>query len=134
MKTAVLGGQVNVATSGFGSLAPLIRSGDLIALVTTSPRRVAAFPDVPTMAEKGHPDAVINIWMGVYAPAQTPRDVQEVLVKAVAKIARDSAVVGAIEKAGMNVDYHDPAETLKNLEAESTRVGQVVDKLGIGKQ
>jgi hypothetical protein len=33
----------------------------------------------------------------------------------------------------MSVDYHDPAETLKNLEAESTRVGQVVDKLGLSK-
>ena len=64
VKNAILGGHVNVACSGLGSLAPLIRSGDLIPLVTTAPRRLAGFAQVPTMAEKGFPDASLNIWMG----------------------------------------------------------------------
>jgi len=129
VKNAIMGGHVTVATSGFGSLAPLIKSGDLIALVTTAPKRVAEFPNVPTMAEKGYPDASLNIWMGLYAPARTPKPVQDTLARALAQVARDPAVISAIEKAGMHVDYKDPAETQKALDAEAATVAKVVEKL-----
>jgi len=133
VKNAIMGGHVTVATSGFGSLAPVIKSGDLIPLVTTSPRRVAAFPNVPTMAEKGFPDASLNIWLGLYVPARTPRPVVDVLVKALAQAARDPAVASAIEKAGMHADYKDPAETQKTLETEAATVAKVAEKIGFGK-
>jgi tripartite-type tricarboxylate transporter receptor subunit TctC len=134
VKNAIMGGHVNVATSGFGSLAPLIKSGDLVALVTTSPRRVAAFPNVPTMVEKGFPDASLNIWLGLYVPAKTPKPVVDVLVKALAEAAKDPAITAAIEKAGMQVDYRDPTETQKLLDTEGANVSRVIERLGIGKQ
>lgn len=134
VKNAIMGGHVNVATSGFGSLAPLIKSGDLVALVTTSPRRVAAFPNVPTMAEKGFPDASLNIWLGLYVPAKTPKPVVDVLVKVLAEAAKDPAITAAIEKAGMQVDYRDPTETQKLLDTEGANVSRVIERLGIGKQ
>jgi tripartite-type tricarboxylate transporter receptor subunit TctC len=134
VKNAIMGGHVTVATSGFGSLAPLIRSGDLIALVTTSPTRVAAFPSVPTMSEKGFPDASLNIWMGAYVPAQTPKPVVDTLVKALAQAAKDPALVTGLEKAGMHVEYRDPAGTAKLVETESAAVGKVVEKLKLPKE
>jgi tripartite-type tricarboxylate transporter receptor subunit TctC len=133
VKNAIMGGHVTVATSGFGSLAPLIKSGDLVALVTTAPRRVAEFPNVPTMTEKGHPEASLNIWMGLYVPVKTPKPVQEALAKALAQAARDPGVISAIEKAGMHVDYKDPAETQKALDAETATVAKVVEKLHLAK-
>jgi len=133
VKNAIMGGHVNVATSGFGSLAPLIRSGDLIPLVTTSPKRVPAFPNVPTMAEKGFPDASLNIWMGVYVPAKTPKPVVDVLTKAFNQAAKDPVVIGALEKAGMQIYYHTPAETLKLLDTEAAAVAKVADKLNRNK-
>lgn len=133
-KNAVLGGHVSVATSGFGSLAPLIRSGDLVALVTTAPRRVKDFPDVPTMAEKGFPEASLNIWMGLYVPERTPAPVADVLVKALAEAARDPAMAAALEKAGMQIDYRDPAATRRLIETETATVARVVEKLKIEKQ
>jgi tripartite-type tricarboxylate transporter receptor subunit TctC len=57
--------------------------GKLIPLVTTSPKRLAAFPNVPTMAEKGFPEASLNIWLGLYVPKATSGPVVDVLVKAV---------------------------------------------------
>lgn len=134
VKNAIMGGHVSVATSGFGSLAPLIRSGDLIALVTTSPRRVKEFPGVPTMAEKGFPDASLNIWLGLYVPARVPRPVVDVLVKALAQTAKDPAFEAALEKAGMHLDYRDPADTQKLLESETATVARVVEKLNLPKQ
>ncbi len=134
VKNAIMGGHVTVATSGFGSLAPLIRSGDLIALVTTSPTRVAAFPNVPTMAEKGFPDASLNIWMGVYVPAQTPKPVVETLVKALAQAVKDPSLATGLDKAGMHLEYRDPAATAKLVETEAATVAKVVEKLNLPKE
>jgi tripartite-type tricarboxylate transporter receptor subunit TctC len=133
VKNAILGGHVTVATSGLGSLAPLIRSGDLVPLVTTAPKRVAAFPQVPTMAEKGFPDASLNIWMGLYVPARTPKPVVDALTRAFNQAAKDPAVLGALDKAGMQSFYHTGEETLRLLESEAATVGRVADKVGLRK-
>jgi tripartite-type tricarboxylate transporter receptor subunit TctC len=134
VKNAIMGGHVTIATSGFGSLSPLIRSGDLVALVTTAPKRVADFPNVPTMAEKGFPDASLNIWMGLYVPVKTPKPVVDTLVKALAQAVKEPAVSSGLEKAGMHLEYRDPAATLKLLETETATVGKVVEKLKLPKE
>lgn len=134
VKNAILGGHVQLASSSFSLLAPLIKSGDLIALVSTAPKRLAAYPNVPTMAEKGFPDATLNIWMLLAAPAKTPKGIVERLAKAVEKTMRDPAVVAATEKVGMTVDFHGSEETRGLLEKEHEVVKKVVQRLGIGKK
>lgn len=131
VKNAIMGGHVSLATSGFGSLAPLIRSGDLIALVTTSPRRVAAFPGVPTMAEKGFPDASINIWTGLYVPAKTPQPIVDALVTSLAQAVKDPATISAMEKAGLQMEYRSPEDTQKLLDTETATVRKVAAKIGM---
>jgi len=133
VKNAILGGHVSVATSGFGSLAPLIRSGDLIPLVTTAPKRLADFPQVPTMAEKGFPEASVNIWMGIYVPARTPRPVVDALTRAFNQAAKEPAVLGALDKAGVQGFYHTGEETARLLAQEAATVAKVADKLGLRK-
>lgn len=133
VKNAILGGHVTVASSGLGSLAPLIRSGDLIPLVTTAPTRVAGFPQVPTMAEKGFPDASLNIWMGLFVPARTPRPVVDALTRAFNQAAKDATVLAALDKAGMQGFYHTGEETVKLLEQEAATVAKVADKVGLRK-
>ncbi len=132
-KNAILGGHVTLASSGFGSFAPLFKSGDLIPLVTTATKRIPAFPNVPTMAEKGFPEASLNIWLGLYVPAKTPKPAVDVLVKALAQAAKDPAVAAAFEKAGMFVEYRGPEETLSLLQSETAAVRKVAERLGIGK-
>jgi tripartite-type tricarboxylate transporter receptor subunit TctC len=134
VKNAILGGHVQLASSGFGSMAPLIKSGDLVPLVTTSPKRVPEFPQVPTMAEKGFPDASLNIWMGLYVPAKTPKEIVERLARALAAVVKDRSVIAATEKAGMTIDYRDTEATRKLLESEHETVKRVVQKLGLGKK
>lgn len=129
VKNAILGGHVAIATSGFGSLTPIIRSGDIVPLVTTAPRRLAAFPAVPTMAEKGFPDASLNIWLGLYVPARTPRPIADRLAQALAEAVKDPAIGAAIEKAGMFLDYYGPDETDKRRHAEAATVKKVAEKL-----
>src|SRR5262249_16444898 len=56
-------------------LLPLIQSGKLRALATTSSKRIPELPDLPTMAESGFAGFVSTSWTGLLAPAHTPRDV-----------------------------------------------------------
>lgn len=134
VKNAILGGHVNLASSGFSSLAPLIKSGDLIPLVTSSPRRVPAFPNVPTMAEKGFPEASLNIWMGLFVPAKTPTDAVGKLARALDRTMKDPGVIAAVEKAGMLIDHRNPEATWKLVESEHEAVKKVVQRLGMVKK
>jgi len=133
VKNAILGGHVQLAGSGISTMAPLVKGGDLVALVTTSPRRVAAFPGVPTMAEKGFPEASINISIALFAPARTPREIVARLQGAVEKALKDPRVVAAIEKTGMVIDYQDAATAQRAIDAESQVVLKIVNKLGLRK-
>jgi tripartite-type tricarboxylate transporter receptor subunit TctC len=134
VKTAILGKHVHLVSSGFSSLGPLIKSGDLIALFTTAPRRIGAYPDVPTAAEKGIPEATLNLWVLLAAPAGTPKSVVDTLARAMEKTMKQPEVVNAVEKTGMVVDYHGPAATQRLLEAEYDTVSKAAQKLGIGKK
>ena len=134
VKNAIMGGHVTIASSGLSSLAPLMKSGDLLPLVTTAPKRVAAFPNVPTLAEKGAPEASLNIWMALFVPAKTPRDIVNRLSQALDKTMKEPSVLAAVEKSGMIIDVRDPAGTAKLVETEHEAVKKVVTRLGIGKK
>jgi tripartite-type tricarboxylate transporter receptor subunit TctC len=134
VKNAILGGHVQLASSGFSSLGPLIKSGDLTALVSTAPKRLPEFPNVPTMAEKGFPEATLNLWMLLAAPAKTPPAVVDRLTRALEKTMKDPAVVAAVKKAEMSIDYHGPEATRQMIEKEHEVVTKVVQKLGLGKK
>jgi tripartite-type tricarboxylate transporter receptor subunit TctC len=134
VKNAIMGGHVTIASSGLNSFAPLIKSGDLIPLATSAPKRVPAFPDVPTLAEKGFPDASLNIWMALFVPAKTPREIVDRLAQALEKTMKAPSVAEAVEKAGMVVDYRDPAATAKLVQSEHEAVMKVVARQGIGKK
>lgn len=134
VKNAIMGGHVTIASSGLNSFAPLMKSGDLIALATSAPKRVAAFPDVPTLAEKGFPDASLNIWMALFVPAKTPPGVIDKLSQALEQTMKEPSVTTAVEKAGMVVDYRGPAATAKLVETEYEAVKKVATRLGIGKK
>ncbi len=134
VKNAILGGHVQLASGGFSSLGPMIKSGDVKALFTTSPRRIASYPDVPTATEKGLPEATINLWMLLAAPTGTPAAVVDKLAGALDKTMKDPGVVAAVENAGMVVDFQGPAATQKMLASERDLVRKVVKQLNIGKQ
>lgn len=133
VKTAILGGHVDLAASSAFTVVPLIKSGDLIGLATTGPKRVAALPSVPTMAEKGFPEATANGWPGLFVPTKTPKEIVDKLVKALDKTMKDPSVIAAVEKVGMIVDHRDPEATRKLLESEHELAKKVVKKLGIGR-
>jgi len=68
-------GEVKVAFITLGAVRPYLQSGQLKALAVTTSRRVAAFPDIPTVAESGFPGYEVTSWYGVLAPVGTPPEI-----------------------------------------------------------
>lgn len=72
--TDMLGGQIGVTIASAVPLAPQVRSGKLRGLAVTGPKRSAAFPELPAIAETVTGYEVVN-WFGIFAPAGTPAEV-----------------------------------------------------------
>jgi tripartite-type tricarboxylate transporter receptor subunit TctC len=71
---ALLGSHVTSALADYSSLVEHIKAGKLRALATTMPARIDQLPDVPTIAESGYKDFVAEFFVGLIAPAKTPKD------------------------------------------------------------
>jgi hypothetical protein len=76
----------NATFTGGPAVMPHVKSGRLRALAVSSSRRMAAFPDVPTVAESGYPGFEADQWYGVVAPAGTPAELVSRLNLAINKI------------------------------------------------
>jgi tripartite-type tricarboxylate transporter receptor subunit TctC len=71
----LVSGQIKIMFSSIAPVQGLVKEGQLIGLATTGPKRDAAFPDLPTIAESGLPGYDVRLWIGLTAPAGTPREI-----------------------------------------------------------
>lgn len=71
----LIAGRVNVGFDTYPAAAPLVRAGQVRAIAVTSTKRLAEFPNVPTVAESGLPDYAFATWYGVFATAGTPPEI-----------------------------------------------------------
>jgi tripartite-type tricarboxylate transporter receptor subunit TctC len=85
-RTGILGGQVHMMMDAITTMAPNVSAGKLKALGTTGKSRSTVLPDVPTVAEAGVPGYEAGIWLGLMAPAGTPKPILERLNAEVGRI------------------------------------------------
>ena len=85
-RTGILGGQVQMMIDAITTMAPNVRAGKLKAMGTTGRTRSTVLPEVPTLSEAGVPGYETGIWLGLMAPAGTPRPVLERLNVEIAKV------------------------------------------------
>jgi tripartite-type tricarboxylate transporter receptor subunit TctC len=132
-RTAVLGGQVQMMFDAITTMAGQARAGKVKALGTTGRKRSTVMPEVPTIAEAGVPGYEATIWLGLMAPAGTPRPVLEKLNAEVNKIVNAPDVKEAWGKQGavpmgMGVDefgkflHEDIAKWAKLVKATGMKV------------
>jgi len=72
--TDLIAGQVDATFTGSPAVLPHVKSGRLRALAVSSPQRITALPEVPTVAESGYPGFEADQWYGIVAPAGTPAE------------------------------------------------------------
>ena len=85
-RTDVLGGQVQMMFDAITTMAPNVRAGKLRALATTGKVRSTVLPEVPTLDEAGVPGYESVIWLGVMAPAATPKAIVDKLNAEITKV------------------------------------------------
>jgi tripartite-type tricarboxylate transporter receptor subunit TctC len=129
-RAAVLGGQVQMMFDAVPTMAAQARAGKVRALGTTGTRRSAVTPDLPTLAEAGVPGYESGLWLGLMAPAKTPRPVLEKLNAEVNKLLDSAEVKQTLAKQGttpmgMSIDQFD-----KFLREEIVKWAKVVKLSG----
>ena len=108
--TDLVGGQVQAAFSPLAGVLPHILSGKLRALALTSPKRLAAMPNVPTIAESGIPGYDVQQWWGIVAPSGTSTEIMKKISADVAKILQMSSVQEQIAKIGAEPGQASPEQ------------------------
>lgn len=127
----VIAGRVNLAVMGLPLLAPMIETGKLKALAVTAPQRVAAVPNVPTMAEAGYKDLTITGWFGLLAPAGTSPQIIDTLSTDVQDIVKSDSYQKRLKALLIEPASMTPAEFASFIKSQSEQMGAIVDKAHI---
>jgi tripartite-type tricarboxylate transporter receptor subunit TctC len=124
--TDTLGGHVDGIVMDLPPLFTQIKEGKLRLLAITSDQRAEALPDGPTSVEQGFPTFVAVNWVGVLAPARTPRAVIDRLHAALLKVVADPGVRDALLKSAVGPStMKSPADFQAFLQKEFDRWGKV---------
>ena len=127
----VVTGRIDVYYSPVSAALPLIRDGKLLALAVSSPERVAALPDVPTTVEAGYPNSSYQFWIGLFAPAKTPRDVVNRLNAEVQKAVQVPAVRERFAQIGVQPMAMGVGEFDKFVKSELTLNAGLANAAGL---
>ncbi|KTT21088.1 LacI family transcriptional regulator [Pseudacidovorax intermedius] len=132
--TEVLAGRVDYYFSPIAPVIGQIREGQLLALAVGSPQRASALPDVPTTAEAGVPGSEFNFWIGMMAPAKTPRPVIERLHAEVLKALATTEVKERFAKLGADAWTLKPEQFDAYIKDEIVSNAAVVKAAGLSAQ
>ena len=128
---AVLAGDVDMMFSATVAAAPHIKSGRVRVLAASTPKRIPAFPDMPTLAELGYPNVVVSNWSGIVAPAGTPKDIIERLHVEIQKILALPEILQRLERLGVEAAPAGPEEFGALIRSELQRWNKLVRDAGI---
>lgn len=122
----LLGGQVDMMFLSAVLAQPHVRAGKLRALAQTGATRVPAYADVPTVAESGYPGFEVNSWVGLLAPAGTPRPVIDRLHDEIGRILAAPDFVTRLSEQGLTPIGNTPAQFSAVLAAEQAKWRRLV--------
>jgi tripartite-type tricarboxylate transporter receptor subunit TctC len=128
---ATISGQLMAAADSTG-FAPQVEAGKLRVLNTWGAKRLAKFPDAPTLKELGI-DIVQNSPFGIGAPKGTPPEVVKKLHDAFKQAMEEPSYVSALDKYDMLPDYKSSAEYAKFAQDTMAREKAIIEKLGLAK-
>ena len=118
----------------FGSLTPalpLISDNKLLALAVSTAKRASALPGVPTTLEQGFVDSDSTFWIGMFAPARTPRAIIDMLHQATLKVLQTTSMKEKLAKLGVDPMVMAPSEFDEFVRAEISSNGAVVKTANI---
>jgi tripartite-type tricarboxylate transporter receptor subunit TctC len=117
----IIGGRIDFYFCPLATALPLIREGQVRALVLSTPTRVRDLPDVPTPIDAGLKDADSSIWFGVFVPSKTPPEIVEKLYVTGTKVLNTADMQASLKKIGV-----EPMP-MKSSEMDALLVKEIAD-------
>ncbi len=127
----LLGAQVQMFFPSASAVIAQVQSGKLKALAVCGPQRIAALPQVPTMAEAGHPKLQFSLWGGLFAPAGTPDAIVRMLNQRAGAIVEEPALRKRFEGEGSAVARNTPEQFAERVRRDVGLYAQVIRETGI---
>jgi tripartite-type tricarboxylate transporter receptor subunit TctC len=127
----LLGQQVQMAFLDLPVILPHIKAGTLRGIALGAPTRASTAPDIPTTAEVGMPDILIENWYGMIAPAATPPAVVAALNKVATQAMADPSVKEKLADQGLTLEPQTPDEFRALIKAETRKWAKVIKDAGI---
>lgn len=132
-RSSVLGGHVQMMIDAITTMAPAVRDKQVKALGTTGSKRSAVLPDVPTIAESGVPGYEALIWLGIMAPAGTPKAVVAKLNAGIAEAVQKPETQAMWRKQGAEPMKMSPDEFDAYLRKDIAKWADLIKKANIKK-
>jgi tripartite-type tricarboxylate transporter receptor subunit TctC len=126
-----IGGNVQLIFGSVATALQHVKSGRLRALAVTTPKRIAAAPDVPTIAESGYPGYEVTNWHGLVGPKGLSKDIVQRLNREVNEAVKSKEVEKVLAGDGLEPAGGSPEDLAGILKAEVARWAQVVKRAGI---
>ena len=129
--TDVLGGQIPLVYTAVAGAQGQVKTGKLKAIAVSSAQRSRSLPDVPTFIESGVPDFEINSWVGLLAPAKTPKAITDKLNAELNAILKDPEIRDKLNVMGIAATPGTPEQFSEQMKRDLQRYGPVVKAAGI---
>jgi tripartite-type tricarboxylate transporter receptor subunit TctC len=129
--TDLMGGSVDCFFGNTQAVGGLVTGGKLRPIAVTSPRRLANFPDVPTVAEQGYPGFEAATWSGLVAPAGTPKPIVDRLNAEVLKALNNAEMKQKLQEDGSTALGGSPKDFAEFIKTENVKWGAAVRDAGI---
>ena len=130
MLSEIMAGRVHYAWVPAVSSMGLVKEGKVKPLAVSTPKRISALPDVPTIGEAGYPDGETTFWVALLAPAKTPADIVAKLNADVQRALQSAEVKERLVKLGTEAMSMTPAESDAFIRREYDVLGKVMRASG----
>jgi len=128
----LMAGRVQLSITNTLTAGPLVRSGKLKALAITSPQRVAALPDLPTVAESGVTGFDLRSWYGFLAPKGTPASTVNFINRESIAVVNAPEMKARLASEGADAAAPNTPEQFRSfIDAEAARWGKIIKSLGL---
>ncbi len=125
-------GRVTMVLVDVAPVKGQLQANKLRALAVASAERSRFMPDVPTLAEAGYPGSEVEVWLALYAPAATPKEVVSRVSAEVARFMAMPATIEAFAKLGHETDAGGPEVVRQRIVSEQKAFAPAVRAAGVG--
>ena len=126
----LLGNQIQLMFDNLPGSLPQVKSGGLRALAVTGATRSPTLPDVPTMAEAGVTGYVADVWFGVIAPKNLPKEILAKISQEITQISQEKVTVEKLAGQGATPMSSTPTEFAQRIQSDTEKWAKIVRTSG----